>query len=604
MRRTSDSMIEPLEVRRLLFAGQAETIFGVGGESAIPGFGPGDIIADTAADFSEFTDPDTGLGNTLLRFNDDKLVRMDIGGRLVTDFGNGGGLDLDVALGLDVELQDATFDGATGRIATLTVESGSQFIRLFDIDGNLIGDFDTDGRFAIPAGVTAFNLDFADNGVIGYSGIDASDTVVLGEVTQAGSATLTTTIITADGRLDYLEFQTDDTAFIGGTTFDGGIEHAFVYRLAPDRIPTVAGSFDSFVDLSVTGSRVLDLAQTIDGVRALIGIVSDEAIDSDVTSPGTSFEAVLVAEVFEDFMLPTGQFLQDMTDFVYAIGGELNFSGETTLVGLRDGEPVPFASTRYLANGEVDLTYGFNGFTEFEGRPIVMSDSGVVHVDETPADGGDALIGLIQTGIGRTGPSGGVTVDRSSSIAVVTGSADADAVRVSIRASDGRYVVRANGEIQSFPPPTAIFRVELGAGDDELLLAAGVGQVTANGDAGNDTLRGGDVRDVLEGDVGDDFLYGNGGEDQLRGGDGNDFLFGGDDDDELLGGDGNDSLNGNAQGDRLFGQAGNDTLNGAGGNDTLFGGLGESDDNRGGAGFDRAEDDVLDTYSSVEELLA
>jgi Ca2+-binding RTX toxin-like protein len=132
-----------------------------------------------------------------------------------------------------------------------------------------------------------------------------------------------------------------------------------------------------------------------------------------------------------------------------------------------------------------------------------------------------------------------------------------------------------------------------GGGDDVFNDPASV-QATAYGDAGNDTLNGGNANDTLFGGDGYDTLYGNGGndylnggnqDDYLNGGDGNDTLAGesgndqmrgGDGDDTLHGGDGFDSLSGDFGSDVLYGDAGNDYLNGGwdGSNDLLYGGTG------------------------------
>jgi Ca2+-binding RTX toxin-like protein len=65
-----------------------------------------------------------------------------------------------------------------------------------------------------------------------------------------------------------------------------------------------------------------------------------------------------------------------------------------------------------------------------------------------------------------------------------------------------------------------------------------------NGEAGNDTLRGGSAADFIFGGLGDDDLYGNGGSDLLSGDAGNDRLWGGAGLDILLGGLGINQLDG------------------------------------------------------------
>ena len=147
----------------------------------------------------------------------------------------------------------------------------------------------------------------------------------------------------------------------------------------------------------------------------------------------------------------------------------------------------------------------------------------------------------------------------------------------------------------------------------------------ALGGAGNDTLTGNNLRNLLVGNDGDDTLSGGAGNDRLRGGNGNDDYTGGTGADRVsfagsenrinadmsLGfasGQGDDSFGdfieiviGSAHNDvivgggasvapnfRFIGKGGNDRLTGSNGNDTLNGGAG-NDTLRGGAG----DDDLL-----------
>ena len=98
--------------------------------------------------------------------------------------------------------------------------------------------------------------------------------------------------------------------------------------------------------------------------------------------------------------------------------------------------------------------------------------------------------------------------------------------------------------------------VHLGGGND-VFSGAGT-QGTVFGEAGLDTLSGGNAGDRFEGGTENDALTGNGGADTLLGQDGNDTLNGGLGNDFLDGGSGNDTLFGGAGNDRLIGGAGND----------------------------------------------
>lgn len=103
-----------------------------------------------------------------------------------------------------------------------------------------------------------------------------------------------------------------------------------------------------------------------------------------------------------------------------------------------------------------------------------------------------------------------------------------------------------------------------GLGDDT--IDTGSGGDFADGNDGNDSLTGGDGADFIDGAPGNDTIFGRLGPDTLNGADGDDLIFGEAGADIIQGGLGNDTLNGNP---------GNDTIDGAGGNDALDGGAGD-----------------------------
>jgi Ca2+-binding RTX toxin-like protein len=128
-------------------------------------------------------------------------------------------------------------------------------------------------------------------------------------------------------------------------------------------------------------------------------------------------------------------------------------------------------------------------------------------------------------------------------------------------------------------------------------LAGGAEAATKIGTAGNDTLNGTALADILAGRAGNDTLNGLAGADKLYGDTENDRLFGGDGNDLLYGGPGNDAHDGGSGDDRLTGQEGRDVLRGGSGNDALYGGpdaedsyefdgIGEADVLYGGPGND------------------
>jgi len=80
--------------------------------------------------------------------------------------------------------------------------------------------------------------------------------------------------------------------------------------------------------------------------------------------------------------------------------------------------------------------------------------------------------------------------------------------------------------------------IDLGDGDDQVILGRRKANATIHGGAGNDSLSAGEGDDEIHGGAGDDYLFGRGGNDTLDGGDGT----GDSDADDMLGGDGIDTV--------------------------------------------------------------
>src|SRR5215204_6201509 len=165
----------------------------------------------------------------------------------------------------------------------------------------------------------------------------------------------------------------------------------------------------------------------------------------------------------------------------------------------------------------------------------------------------------------------------------VTGTDAADDIRLFV--SDGQIVVRDDAGDSSFNKSdvTAI-HIKAGDGDDHVQLDPDVPAARIEGEAGGDTLIGGDQDDTLEGGNGNDHLDGKGGSDVIDGGgdfDSVDYRFrtedlvitlnGAPDDGANGGGDGNDSLDGDGGNDWLIGELGDDRITGGPGQDLMEG---------------------------------
>jgi Ca2+-binding RTX toxin-like protein len=151
-----------------------------------------------------------------------------------------------------------------------------------------------------------------------------------------------------------------------------------------------------------------------------------------------------------------------------------------------------------------------------------------------------------------------------------------------------------------------------GASGDALYGDAGDDKVIAGRHTTDNTLAGGDGRDLLHGGLGRDSIWGGAGHDTIYGdgtvggtlrGLANDYLSGGADDDTINGGYGNDTLYGGDGNDHLtgdlFGAAGADYLDAGAGNDYVDGGLG-ADTVFGGTGIDFGKRDDFDVMTGVE----
>lgn len=149
---------------------------------------------------------------------------------------------------------------------------------------------------------------------------------------------------------------------------------------------------------------------------------------------------------------------------------------------------------------------------------------------------------------------------------------------------------------------TEVLAKQITTGNDTITGISGVAN-TISGGAGNDTLTGKLLADLINGDAGNDTIDGSQGNDTLFGGDNDDRLDGGAGNDSVEGGNGNDSVRGGYDNDLVLGNAGNDTINADSGNDTITGGAGK-DSITGGSGLDiivfTALDDSRSTLNTID----
>jgi Ca2+-binding RTX toxin-like protein len=150
--------------------------------------------------------------------------------------------------------------------------------------------------------------------------------------------------------------------------------------------------------------------------------------------------------------------------------------------------------------------------------------------------------------------------------------------RVNFFGVDGRFGKR---DLPGFGTGTGAAAV-MGPGDDTYIGSGSAFNLFFGG-SGNDSGKGGPVRDSMSGGVGNDTIRALGGRDLLVGQAGADTLAGGADDDLVSGNSGDDGLSGGAGADLIGGGLGMDRLRGGDGDDRLIGGP-QKDRLDGGAG--------------------
>lgn len=210
-----------------------------------------------------------------------------------------------------------------------------------------------------------------------------------------------------------------------------------------------------------------------------------------------------------------------------------------------------------------------------------------------------------------------MSVSLVSGLLQINGTDGAD--NITLHVAEGSLQVSDNGVVSSFAAgDVRQITVSAKGGNDSVLADSSVNvPMTLNGDAGNDTLRGGSVGDEIWGGAGFDEVRYDDRTDGVRvtlDGLANDgrpprifrvfgtpqFISPGERDnvhsdvEAVCGGKGNDTLTGHDGDNALYGLEGDDQLNGLGGGDRLFGGSG-ADAISGGEGWDEVHYDEPQT---------
>jgi FG-GAP-like repeat/RTX calcium-binding nonapeptide repeat (4 copies)/Putative Ig domain len=167
------------------------------------------------------------------------------------------------------------------------------------------------------------------------------------------------------------------------------------------------------------------------------------------------------------------------------------------------------------------------------------------------------------------------TVTMNNGTVTLMGTNTNDVVGVSISGDNVMITVDAQQHQYSINT-ISLVTINEGAGNDSVMIGAGVPAVNVNGGSGNDTIMGNNTApDTLMGGDGNDSIMGMGNDDSLDGGNGNDMLMSGGSNSTLRGSIGNDTVMTSTSDDHLHGGAGDDFFFdfGSGGNH-IHGGLG------------------------------
>ena len=249
----------------------------------------------------------------------------------------------------------------------------------------------------------------------------------------------------------------------------------------------------------------------------------------------------------------------DFTDNIVGNGGDnviMGLDGADYLAGLGGNDTI-------LGGDGNDLIVGGTGDDTIKGG------AGNDRVNWSVGDGADTIDGgadtdtlrLFSTAAGQTITLGatlgvpGFTVESGGETVTVS---NVEEVTVDFTAGSGSLVM--TGDFASSGINVSTIHVEGGSGDD---VVDGSAMVHSSGSS--------DARIVANGNDGDDTLRGGVGDDLLSGGNDNDVLAGNDGDDTLDGGAGNDRISGGAGSDTMIGGEGDDVFFIDGGDDTVYG---------------------------------
>ncbi len=592
--RAAAPMVEPVERRVLMSAGQLDPTYGSSGGIA--------NLSQIESSLSIVVDPS---GRAIVVGFDGYLARYTAAGQPDPTFARQA-----INYGSLLALQSNGTIVAAGALLTEYAANG-QPVTTFGKDGSAVDATGAVASFGYVKGV-AVRSDGRVDVLFGSAGTGATR---VEQFTAAGAPDPT--------------FGASGIATLPAGQFGTGISIAPAGQVvvfasgAVDRL-TTAGTLDP----SFATAGVYTLTAATHGYGATIGTVAADgsvllSYATSVAAPGTVADysgvtKLTPAGAADASFGPNGNgsLLFALVNPLRPTGGDgdltaidtvaIDPNGNVVLAGTNGDAFYYGAATEFVArlrpDGSVDTTFGdgTTGSTQFSGfksNGNLTEILGTVALD--PA-------GNIYGAYGPTkvlGGAGTTGIFQAGTVVTVNGTTGNDTITFS--QSGTTTTATLNGVSRSFTGATAVY-ANGSDGADTIAVAASV-TVPAGitGGTGNDTIQGGSGNDTIDGGAGNDQIFGGAGNDTVTYSRdngavnvtlddvANDGMAGEHDDvhgdvETIIGGNGNDTLTGDAAANALNGGPGNDSLYGLGGNDTLVGGTG-ADLFSGGDGTDTAD---------------
>ena len=369
----------------------------------------------------------------------------------------------------------------------------------------------------------------------------------------------------------------DDNAniLIGGAgddTLTGGVGNDTIYGDAGNDTANFAGLAAVTVVLDATGNGTATSASgndTLFSIENLIGTSQNDSFtmgilptagNGGVIDGGNGTDTVI-------YSVGTTQVVANLTTGV--VNGQTVLSNIENLTGASGNDSLTGTTTANVLNGgDGDDTLIGGG-----GSDTLTGGNGV----DTASFAGIATgITVVLNAVGNsTTTSGGAAGVSMTSIENIIGTDQNDSITLSIlpTASTGGIVNGGLGtDTLIYSVGTTAVVADLGTGIVNGIAGRAISIENLTTSAGNDSITGSAVANILISNDGDDTIDGGDGNDTIDAGNGNDSVLGGNGTDSITAGAGNDYVDGGAANDTIVGGTGLDTLYGGDGNDLIYGG--------------------------------